>query len=180
MNKSIVMDVHERPRPLQWLMLSVQHLFAMFGATILVPVLTGLNPAVALLSSGIGTLTYLIITRGKIPAYLGFLLRFHRPDHYRVPGGGNRCGPVRLLPGRTGLRPGLPLDLPVRCGLAPPSAAAGGDRIGGDRDRSRSGRGGRRYGQYGAGDPGIAENRGRVSRPARHRGKRGCEGGDGH
>jgi len=52
MNKSIVMDVHERPRPLQWLMLSVQHLFAMFGATILVPVLTGLNPAVALLSSG--------------------------------------------------------------------------------------------------------------------------------
>ncbi len=79
MNKSIVMDVHERPRPLQWLMLSVQHLFAMFGATILVPVLTGLNPAVALLSSGIGTLTYLIITRGKIPAYLGSSFAFIVP-----------------------------------------------------------------------------------------------------
>ncbi|MFS8513405.1 MAG: uracil permease, partial [Planifilum fulgidum] len=79
MNKRIVMDVHERPRPLQWLALSLQHLFAMFGATILVPVLTGLNPAVALLSSGIGTLTYLIVTRGKIPAYLGSSFAFIVP-----------------------------------------------------------------------------------------------------
>lgn len=76
---AIVLDVHDRPPPGQWLVLSLQHLFAMFGATILVPFLTGLNPAVALVSSGLGTLLYLVLTRGRIPAYLGSSFAFIAP-----------------------------------------------------------------------------------------------------
>ena len=75
----IVLDVHERPTPGLWLILSAQHLFAMFGATILVPYLTGLNPSVALVSSGLGTLLYIVATRGKIPAYLGSSFAFIGP-----------------------------------------------------------------------------------------------------
>lgn len=59
--------------------LGLQHLFAMFGATILVPVLTGLNPAVALFSSGAGTLLFIAITGGKVPAYLGSSFAFIAP-----------------------------------------------------------------------------------------------------
>lgn len=78
-DQHIVLDVHERPAPALWLILSAQHLFAMFGATILVPFLTGLNPAVALVSSGVGTLLYIVVTRGKIPAYLGSSFAFIGP-----------------------------------------------------------------------------------------------------
>src|SRR5690625_6627403 len=75
----MVMDVHEVPKTRQWFMLSLQHLFAMFGATILVPFLTELSPAVALVSSGLGTLAYLLITKGQIPAYLGSSFAFITP-----------------------------------------------------------------------------------------------------
>jgi len=51
--------------------LGLQHVFAMFGATVLVPFLTGLSPSVALLSSGIGTIIFLLLTKSRIPAYLG-------------------------------------------------------------------------------------------------------------
>ena len=51
--------------------LGLQHLFAMFGATVLVPFLTGLSPSVALFSSGVGTIIFLLFTKSKIPAYLG-------------------------------------------------------------------------------------------------------------
>ncbi len=64
-------DVDERLPVLQTLPLSLQHLFAMFGATVLVPVLTGFDPSVALFSGGVGTLLYMMATRGKVPAYLG-------------------------------------------------------------------------------------------------------------
>ncbi|MYL19112.1 uracil permease [Halobacillus litoralis] len=73
------LDIHEVPDAGKWLTLSLQHLFAMFGATILVPFLTGLSPAVALVSSGFGTLAYLLITRGKVPAYLGSSFAFIYP-----------------------------------------------------------------------------------------------------
>lgn len=59
--------------------LGVQHLFAMFGATVLVPILTGLDPAVALFTSGTGTLLFMLITKGKIPAYLGSSFAFIAP-----------------------------------------------------------------------------------------------------
>ncbi|WML49326.1 solute carrier family 23 protein [Neobacillus sp. PS3-34] len=78
MNKPIL-DVHDRPKPLQWLTLSLQHLFAMFGATILVPYLVGLSPAIALISSGLGTLAFLLITQFKVPAYLGSSFAFIAP-----------------------------------------------------------------------------------------------------
>jgi uracil permease len=71
--------VHERPPIGQSLMLSIQHLFAMFGATVLVPNLLGVDPAVCLLMNGIGTLIYLLITKGKIPAYLGSSFAFIAP-----------------------------------------------------------------------------------------------------
>jgi hypothetical protein len=71
MREKPVLDIHEVPSKPKWFILSIQHLFAMFGATILVPMLVGLSPAVALVSSGLGTLAYLLITKGQIPAYLG-------------------------------------------------------------------------------------------------------------
>ena len=74
-----VLGVRDVPRFDKWVVLSLQHLFAMFGATILVPALVGLSPAVALLSSGLGTLAYLLITRGQIPAYLGSSFAFISP-----------------------------------------------------------------------------------------------------
>lgn len=65
------LQVHEKPSKLQWLLLSFQHVFAMFGATVLVPILTGYPVSVALFASGIGTIIYNIITRFKVPVYLG-------------------------------------------------------------------------------------------------------------
>ncbi|WP_328284598.1 solute carrier family 23 protein [Anoxybacillus sp. J5B_2022] len=78
MNKP-VLDIKDVPSPLQWLTLSLQHLFAMFGATILVPYLVGLSPAMALISSGLGTLAFLIITKWQVPAYLGSSFAFISP-----------------------------------------------------------------------------------------------------
>ncbi|MBM7095842.1 uracil permease [Bacillus sp. H-16] len=78
-NKTQTVGINEIPRFDKWIVLSIQHLFAMFGATILVPMLVGLSPAVALVSSGLGTLAYLIVTRGQIPAYLGSSFAFIMP-----------------------------------------------------------------------------------------------------
>lgn len=77
--REVLLDVEDVPKIGQWIILSIQHLFAMFGATVLVPVLVGLSPAVALVSSGLGTLAYLLITRGQIPAYLGSSFAFIAP-----------------------------------------------------------------------------------------------------
>ncbi|MFC4321991.1 uracil permease [Litchfieldia salsa] len=72
-------QVHERPPLLKSLPLSFQHLFAMFGSTVLVPVLFGVDPATILLMNGLGTLLYLFITKGQIPAYLGSSFAFLSP-----------------------------------------------------------------------------------------------------
>jgi len=64
-------QIHERLPLGKAIPLGLQHVFAMFGATVLVPFLTGLSPAVALLASGIGTIAFLILTGSRIPAYLG-------------------------------------------------------------------------------------------------------------
>jgi len=71
--------VDERPPLLQSLPLSFQHLFAMFGSTVLVPILFGVDPATILLMNGIGTILYIFITKGKIPAYLGSSFAFISP-----------------------------------------------------------------------------------------------------
>src|SRR5699024_8405910 len=72
-------QVNERLPILQSLPLSIQHLFAMFGSTVLVPVLFGVDPATILLMNGVGTLIYIFITKGKIPAYLGSSFAFLSP-----------------------------------------------------------------------------------------------------
>lgn len=60
--------------------LSLQHTFAMFGASVLVPIIFGINPGVVLLMNGIGTLLFIYITKGKAPAYLGSSFAFIGPS----------------------------------------------------------------------------------------------------
>lgn len=63
----------------QMLLLGMQHALAMFGATVLVPILTGLNVSVALFTAGVGTLLFHLITKKKVPAYLGSSFAFIAP-----------------------------------------------------------------------------------------------------
>ena len=72
-------DVDERLPLLQTFPLSLQHLFAMFGATVLVPFLFKVNPATCLLMNGVGILIYLFVAKGRIPAYLGSSFAFISP-----------------------------------------------------------------------------------------------------
>lgn len=72
-------DVDERLPLLQTIPLSVQHLFAMFGSTVLVPFLLRVDPATALFMNGVGTLLYLWICKGRLPAYLGSSFAFIAP-----------------------------------------------------------------------------------------------------
>lgn len=72
-------QVHERLSFWKSLPLSLQHLFAMFGSTVLVPILFQVDPATILLMNGIGTLLYIFVTKGKIPAYLGSSFAFISP-----------------------------------------------------------------------------------------------------
>ena len=69
---------HQETKLSPWkiILLAIQHVFAMFGATVLVPALTGLNPAVALFTAGVGTLIFHLITKGKVPAFLGSSFAF--------------------------------------------------------------------------------------------------------
>ncbi|MDY0074837.1 MAG: solute carrier family 23 protein [Acholeplasmataceae bacterium] len=68
----MIVGIQERPSSIgKWIVLSLQHVFAMFGATVLVPLLTGLDVGVALVASGIGTLIYIACTKARVPVYLG-------------------------------------------------------------------------------------------------------------
>lgn len=84
--KKMIFDVNEKPGIAKWIVLAFQHVFAMFGATVLVPLLVNaaagaevLSTGVALLSSGIGTLIYILCTKGKSPVYLGSSFAFMSP-----------------------------------------------------------------------------------------------------
>jgi len=72
-------DVNEKMPILKTIPLSFQHLFAMVGATILVPMLTGMSPSIALFCSGVGTLLYILCTKAKLPAYVGSSFAFIGP-----------------------------------------------------------------------------------------------------
>ena len=84
-------DVNDKPPIWQWIILSLQHVFAMFGATVLVPILVNaciaaagveweaLSIAVALVTAGLGTLIYIACTRGKSPVFLGSSFAFISP-----------------------------------------------------------------------------------------------------
>lgn len=82
----MILDVNEKPTIAKWIVLAIQHVFAMFGATVLVPILvnsaageTVLTIPVALVASGIGTLLYILCTKGKSPVYLGSSFAFIAP-----------------------------------------------------------------------------------------------------
>lgn len=84
--KNLILDVDETPEVGKWIILAIQHVFAMFGATILVPILVNgacgeevLPIPVALVASGIGTLIYIIATKKKSPVYLGSSFAFIAP-----------------------------------------------------------------------------------------------------
>ncbi|RYL94200.1 uracil permease [Sporolactobacillus sp. THM19-2] len=81
-------QVDEKLPLLESIPLSFQHLFAMFGSTVLVPIIFKVDPATILLMNGIGTLIYLFICRGKIPAYLGSSFAFISPVLYVIGGKG--------------------------------------------------------------------------------------------
>ena len=72
----LLLDVDQRPSAGKGILLSFQHVFAMFGATILVPLILGMPVSVALFASGIGTLIYMISTGFKVPVYLGSSFAF--------------------------------------------------------------------------------------------------------
>lgn len=78
-NPEAILDIHDKLKFPHLVGLSIQHMFAMFGSTVLVPILVGLNPGIALFSSGVGTLLYILITRAKIPAYMGSSFTFIVP-----------------------------------------------------------------------------------------------------
>ena len=80
-----IIQVEEKLPLLQTLPLSLQHLFAMFGATVLVPILFKVNPATILLMNGVGTLLYLLLCKGRIPAYLGSSFAFISPVFVVLP-----------------------------------------------------------------------------------------------
>lgn len=77
-NRKII-QVEEKVPPKLLIPLSMQHLFAMFGASVLVPSLFGMSPAIVLFMNGIGTLLFILITKGKAPAYLGSSFAFIAP-----------------------------------------------------------------------------------------------------
>ena len=75
-----VIQTDEKLPIIQAIPLALQHLMAMFGATVLVPLLTGLDPSASrLMTSGVGTILYLICARNKIPSYLGSRFAFIGP-----------------------------------------------------------------------------------------------------
>ena len=79
MQQHRVIHVEERLPLLPTIPLSLQHLFAMFGSTVLVPFLLHVDPATALFMNGVGTLLYLTICKWRLPAYLGSSFAFISP-----------------------------------------------------------------------------------------------------
>lgn len=74
-----IIQVEEKVPASLLIPLSIQHMFAMFGASVLVPFLFGINPAIVLFMNGVGTLLFILITKGKAPAYLGSSFAFLAP-----------------------------------------------------------------------------------------------------
>lgn len=85
-DKKLIYDVAERPPVGKWIILALQHVFAMFGATVLMPILVNqaagrevMYISTALLASGVGTLLYILCTKAKSPVYLGSSFSFIMP-----------------------------------------------------------------------------------------------------
>ena len=85
-----IIGIDERPPIGQFIPLSLQHMFAMFGASVLVPILFGINSSIVLFMNGLGTLMFIFVTKGRAPAYLGSSFAFIAPTLYLIqnhPGG---------------------------------------------------------------------------------------------
>ena len=83
MSKRII-GIDERPPLAQFIPLSLQHMFAMFGASVLVPILFGIDASIVLFMNGVGTLLFIVITKGRAPAYLGSSFAFIAPTLYLI------------------------------------------------------------------------------------------------
>ena len=79
LSKKQIIGVEDKVPVLKMIPLSIQHVFAMFGASVLVPILFGINSGIVLLMNGIGTLLFIALTKGKAPAYLGSSFAFLAP-----------------------------------------------------------------------------------------------------
>lgn len=79
MNERKIIQVEEKVPVNLLIPLSIQHMFAMFGATVLVPFIFGISPAIVLFMNGVGTLLFIAVTKGKAPAYLGSSFAFLAP-----------------------------------------------------------------------------------------------------
>ena len=79
MQSNRIIQVEEKVPPRLLVPLSIQHMFAMFGASVLVPFIFGINPAIVLFMNGVGTLIFIVVTKAKSPAYLGSSFAFLAP-----------------------------------------------------------------------------------------------------
>lgn len=79
-NPEAILDIQDKPTFPQWLLLSVQHLFTMFGSTVLVPLLIGMNPSIALFSSGVGTLVYISLYKSQNSSILRIKFCLHHDN----------------------------------------------------------------------------------------------------
>ncbi len=94
----LIVGISEKPKSIgKWIVLSLQHVFAMFGATVLVPLLTGLDVGVALVASGIGTLIYIACTKAKVPVYLGSSFAYITTIQVAMASGGVGSAYVGLM-----------------------------------------------------------------------------------
>ncbi len=78
-NSGLKYGPKDKPPLKEWIPLSIQHVFAMFGSTILVPILVGLEPTTALFTAGTGTLIYILLTKAMVPAFIGSSFAFITP-----------------------------------------------------------------------------------------------------
>lgn len=94
--KRFTIGVDDRVAPPQAALLGVQHFLSMFGGTVLVPYLTGMSASLAIMCSGVGTILYLLVTRGKIPSYLGSSFAYITPIAIVAASGGigAACGGI--------------------------------------------------------------------------------------
>ena len=79
MEERKIIQVNDKVPAKMLIPLSIQHMFAMFGASVLVPFIFGINPAIVLLMNGFGTLLFIFLTKGQAPAYLGSSFAFLAP-----------------------------------------------------------------------------------------------------
>ena len=125
------MDNMKPLNPIQKTVVGVQFLFVAFGATVLVPLLVGLDPSTALFTAGIGTLIFHLVTKGKVPIFLGSSFAFVAPiARYDVGLGG--CGDRLWVDELVG-----PVE---RNRFYQAAFSAGGDRAGYYSDRPLAGR----------------------------------------